>query len=61
MAAIAYWMLYSACGVAVIRFLLPKKRPVVRVWLGLTLGLILMTLSLVLNLLLTLLQRRLRR
>ncbi len=40
--AIIYFLLYILCGTAITFSLLPKKSPVVRVWLGLCLGLILM-------------------
>lgn len=39
MAAILYYLLYSLGGVVIVFCLLPKKSPVVRVWLGLCLGL----------------------
>ena len=42
MLAVLYFLLYEQCGVAVTFSLFPRKSPVVRVWLGLTLGLILM-------------------
>ena len=37
-----YLALYLLCGYAIIRFLLPGKRPLYRLWLGLCLGLLLM-------------------
>ncbi|MBR3108273.1 MAG: hypothetical protein IKH30_14020 [Clostridia bacterium] len=40
--AIIYFLLYMLCGTAITFSLLPKKSPVVRIWLGLCLGLILM-------------------
>lgn len=40
--AIIYFLLYMLCGTAITYSLLPKKSPVVRVWLGLCLGLILL-------------------
>ena len=40
--AIIYFLLYMLCGTVITFSLLPKKSPVVRVWLGLCLGLILM-------------------
>ncbi len=40
--AIIYFLLYMLCGTAITFSLLPKKSPVVRVWLGLCLGLVLM-------------------
>ena len=40
--AIVYFLLYMLCGTAITFSLLPKKSPVVRVWLGLCFGLILM-------------------
>ncbi|MBQ9264798.1 MAG: hypothetical protein IJ189_11420 [Clostridia bacterium] len=42
MLSIVYWLLFTACGMAMARWLLPEKRPVVRVWLGAALGLMLM-------------------
>jgi len=42
MLAVIYFMVFLACGCAVVRFLLPGKSPVVRVWLGLCLGTVLM-------------------
>ena len=39
-AALAYMLLYLACGVLMIRFLLPRHRPLNRLWLGLSLGLL---------------------
>ena len=42
MFAILYWLIYMVCGIAAVGFLLPKKKPVIRVWLGMTLGLCLM-------------------
>ena len=40
--AIIYFLLYMLCGVVITFSLLPKKSPVVRVWLGICLGLVLM-------------------
>ncbi|MBP3427048.1 MAG: hypothetical protein J6M47_02160 [Clostridia bacterium] len=42
MAAICYLLLYLISGAAIIRMLLPKKSPVVRVWLGVSLGFLLL-------------------
>lgn len=42
MLAILYWLLFSAGGCLIVRFLMPEKSPAARVWLGLTLGLMLM-------------------
>lgn len=42
MLAVLYFLLFSGCGVGIVTWLLPKKTPVVRVWLGLALGLALM-------------------
>lgn len=39
MLAIAYWMAFTACGWAAVRFLLPEKSPLIRGWLGAALGL----------------------
>lgn len=39
MQAIAYFLLYEFCGVGIVFLLLPRIRPVARVWLGLALGL----------------------
>ena len=39
MLAILYWLLFTACGAAIVTFLLPKKSPLVRAWLGAALGL----------------------
>ncbi len=39
-ASIAYLLMYLCFGVAIVRFLLPRHRPVNRVWLGLSLGLL---------------------
>ncbi len=41
MLAIVYYLLFAFCGVIIVHCLLPKKSPVVRVWLGLALGLML--------------------
>ncbi|NLC73172.1 MAG: hypothetical protein GX684_05315 [Ruminococcaceae bacterium] len=41
MAAALYLLIYLICGVLIVRFILPAKNLVVRVWLGLSLGLIL--------------------
>ena len=38
MAAIPYALLYLLCGAAAVRLLLPGKRPLDRIWLGLSLG-----------------------
>ena len=40
-AALGYLLLYLACGVLMVRFLLPRHRPLNRLWLGLSLGLLL--------------------
>ena len=42
MAAGIYFVIYLTCGVFIARFLLPRHRPLDRVWLGLSLGLLLM-------------------
>ena len=42
MIAVLYFLLFAQCGVMISFSLLPKKSPVVRVWLGLCLGLVLM-------------------
>ncbi len=42
MLAIVYWVIYLLCGCAIIRLLLPRMRPIARVWLGLCLGIMLM-------------------
>ena len=42
MLAVLYFLLYAGCGVVIVALLLPRKSPVVRVWLGLCLGLALM-------------------
>lgn len=42
MLAIAYFCLFELCGTGIIFLLLPRMRPVARVWLGLCLGLALM-------------------
>ena len=42
MLAILYWLIFECCATAIIFFLLPKKSPVVKAWLGLCLGLALM-------------------
>ena len=42
MAAIGYLLLYIACGVAMVRLLLPRKSPLVRAWLGTARGVLLM-------------------
>lgn len=42
MAAILYLMIFLACGVLMVRFLLPTQKKVYRLWLGLSLGLVLM-------------------
>ena len=39
-AALAYTLLYLYCGVMVVRFLLPRHRPLNRIWLGLSFGLL---------------------
>ena len=39
-AALAYTFMYLYFGVTVIRFLLPRHRPLNRIWLGLSLGLL---------------------
>ena len=41
MISIAYLLLYMAAGVQMIRFLLPRKSPLVRGWLGAALGMLL--------------------
>ena len=41
MLGIGYFMLFEACGLAIIFWLLPRVRPVARTWLGLCLGMIL--------------------
>ena len=38
MLAVLYFLLFAGCGVGIVTWLLPKKTPVVRVWLGLALG-----------------------
>ena len=40
MISIAYLLLYMAAGVQMIRFLLPRKSPLVRGWLGAALGMV---------------------
>ena len=40
-ASLAYSGLYLACGVLMVRFLLPRHRPVNRLWLGASMGLLL--------------------
>ena len=40
-AALAYTLLYLYCGIMAVRFLLPRHRPLNRIWLGLSLGLLL--------------------
>lgn len=42
MAAILYLFVFSLCGCAIAHFLLPRIRPVARIWLGLCLGILLM-------------------
>ncbi len=42
MLAILYWLLFTAGGLAAVRWLLPGKSPVVRAWLGSALGIVLM-------------------
>ena len=42
MLAILYWLIFECCATAIVFFLLPKKSPVVKAWLGLCLGLALM-------------------
>ncbi|MBE5781893.1 MAG: hypothetical protein E7329_01095 [Clostridiales bacterium] len=42
MLAIAYFLLYEVCGLAIIGLLRPQIRPIPRAWLGLCLGLVLM-------------------
>ncbi len=42
MASILYFLLFLSSGCVMVRFLLPEKRPLVRVWLGLSLGTLLM-------------------
>lgn len=37
-----YLLIYLACGVFIIRMLLPRHSPMTRVWLGLSLGLLLL-------------------
>lgn len=39
MLAILYFLLYEICGCIIVRFLLPRMRVTVRIWLGLSLGL----------------------
>ena len=41
MISIAYLLLYMAAGMQMIRFLLPRKSPLVRAWLGAALGMLL--------------------
>ena len=40
-ASLGYMLFYLACGLLIVRFLLPRHRPVNRIWLGLCLGLLL--------------------
>ncbi len=42
MLGVLYFLFYVACGLLTVRFLLPGKSPVVRVWLGIALGAALM-------------------
>ena len=42
MASVLYFLLFLSSGCAAVRFLLPEKRPLVRLWLGLSLGVLLM-------------------
>ena len=42
MASILYFLLFLSSGCVMVRFLLPEKRILVRVWLGLSLGTLLM-------------------
>ncbi len=42
MLATLYLALYLLCGLAIIRYLLPRQSPLTRAWLGLSLGLLLM-------------------
>ena len=39
-ASMAYSLLFLCCGILSIRFLLPRLRPLDRLWLGLSLGLL---------------------
>lgn len=41
MISIVYLLLYMAAGMQMIRFLLPRKSPLVRGWLGAALGMLL--------------------
>ena len=41
MLAIVYFLLFALCGVLIAHCMLPRKSPVVRIWLGLGLGLLL--------------------
>lgn len=41
MISIVYLLLYMAAGMQMIRFLLPRKSPLVRGWLGAALGVLL--------------------
>ena len=47
MIAIAYTVLFCGLGVQMIRWLMPKKSPPVRAWLGVSLGVLMEMLSLI--------------
>ncbi len=42
MIALLWLFAYLSCGILTVRFLLPRKRPVIRIWLGVALGVLLM-------------------
>ena len=42
MVAVGYLLLFAYCGVMIVFSLLPRKSPIVRVWLGVCLGIVLM-------------------